>query len=128
MLLHPVFRTLATRPELLAEHVGAYTELALAEAADAGAGLRRKLLLGAAAAASAALGVALAGGAALLAAAIPLATMPAPWALLAAPALPLAAAAVLFALQRRQPVDLGFRTLRGQLALDRVLWQQFSEP
>lgn len=128
MWLHPVFRTLVTRPELLTEHVGAYAELAWAEAADAGAGLKRKAVLGVAALACATFGVALAGVAVLLAAVIPFADMPAPWALLLAPGLPLSAAAALYGMQRRQPVDLSFRALRGQLALDGALWQRVSEP
>jgi hypothetical protein len=123
MLLHPAFRLLIGRPELLAEHVGAYAELAAAEAGEAAAGLRLKAGLALAAVACAALGAVLAGTAVLLLAALPLQQMPAPWALALAPALPWLAALLLWLAQRRQVADLRFLALREQLAADRALWQ-----
>lgn len=127
MILHPAFKTLVAQPELLAEHVGAYAQLAAAEAHQASRGLRLKGALAAGAVACAALGAGLAGVAVLVLAAIPMADMPAPWALGLAPGVPLAAGAVLWLAQRRQAVDLGFRTLRAQLHLDQVLWQRLGE-
>ena len=121
MILHPLFKTLATRPELLAEHAGAYLQLASAEAAEVALRLRLRCLLAAAALACAALALVLGGMALLLLAVLPLDQMPAPWALAAAPAVPLFGAAGLWTAQRRQVLDLSFALLREQLALDRQL-------
>lgn len=127
MLLHPAFRTLISQPGMLAEHVGAYGQLALAEAAEAVQGLQRKATLMAAAAACVALGGTLGGTAVLLLAVVPVADMPAPWALLAAPGLPLLAAAGLWLAQRRQTLDLRFSNVRQQLDADRALLQQLEQ-
>lgn len=128
MWLHPVFRTLASRPELLAEHAGAYVDLAAAEVDVAARQVRTRAALMAASLACGALGVGLAGTALLLLAVTPLQEMPAPWALLAAPAVPLGAALGLWWAQGRKSVDLHFSALREQVALDRQLWQQVTAP
>jgi hypothetical protein len=127
MLLHPVFRTLVSQPELLAEHVGAYSELAAAEALLAAAQIKSRAALAAAALGCASLGVGLGGMALLLLAVVPVVDMPAPWALAVAPALPLAVGLGLWWAQRRLSVDLTFSAVREQVALDRLLWQQVSE-
>ncbi len=124
MFLHPLFKTLATRPELLAEHAGAYLELASAEATEAALRLRLRCLLAGAALGCAALALVLGGVALLLLAVLPLDQMPAPWALAAAPAVPLLSAAGLWTAQRRRALDLSFGMLREQFALDRQLLQQ----
>ncbi len=124
MILHPLFRTLATRPELLAEHAGAYLELASAEASAAAVRLRVRAVLTVAAVACAALGVGLGGTALLLLAVVPTTQMPAPWALALAPAVPLLAALGMWAWQRHNRMDLSFSLLREQLALDRELLQK----
>jgi uncharacterized membrane protein YqjE len=126
MWLHPVFRTLASRPELLTEHAGAYVDLAAAEVDVAARQVRTRAALMAASLACAALGVGLAGTALLLLAVTPLQAMPAPWALAAAPAVPLGAALGFWWMQGRKAVDLRFAALREQLALDRQLWQQVT--
>lgn len=126
MFLHPLFRTLATQPELLAEHAGAYFDLASAEAAQAAAQLRLRAALLVVAGVCAGLGLGLAGVALLLMAALPLAAMPAPWALLAVPALPLVLAVGLWWLQRRKRLDLSFALLREQVSLDRELLRQLA--
>lgn len=127
MTIHPLFKTLATRPELLAEHAGAYLQLASAEAVQAGSLLRTRLVLLASALICAGLGVMLAGVALLLLAVVPLDQMPAPWALALAPAVPLAAAGGLWWAQRRRELDLSFALLRQQVALDRSLLQQLAQ-
>lgn len=125
--MHPAFKTLVSQPELLAEHAGAYAQLAAAEAGDVAAGLRVKAALGAAAAACGALGLSLAGTALLLLAVVPLSDMPAPWALALAPGVPLVGAVGLWWAQRRRVLDLGMTTLRGQIELDRALWRRLTE-
>lgn len=127
MIVHPLIKTLAMRPHLLAEHAGAYLALAGAEAAQLAAGARRRMLLLAGAAVCGACGALLAGGALLLAAALPVQDMPAPWALLAIPAVPLAAAGALWWAEQRQALDLNFPLLREQMQLDRELLQRVAQ-
>ncbi len=127
MLVHPLFKTLATRPELLAEHAGAYAELAGVEVAEAAARLRERSLLMAASVAFSVLGVALGGVSTLLWATIPMAQMPAPWALAAVPGVPLLTGATLWIVQRRRALDLTFSLLREQWLIDRALWREAGQ-
>ena len=94
-MFHPLIRLSASKPHLLAQHLGGYADLAAAQAADAAQALQRRLMLGAALAGCLLVGVVMVGMAVLLVAVVPLSAMPAPWLLLAAPALPLLAAAVM---------------------------------
>ena len=123
-MVHPMLRLLATQPELLAEHVAAYAELASAEAAEASAALKRRALLGVLAALLALLGLIFAGVAALLLGAMPLANMPLPWLLLLVPAVPLVAAAGWALALRPQPSARSFAHLREQVAADTALLRE----
>ena len=87
-MLQRLIRLAASQPDLLAEHAGAYAELATAEATLLAQRLRRQTLLFAAALAALAVAVTLAGVALLLWAALPLAAMPMPVLLLVVPVLP----------------------------------------
>lgn len=117
-MIHPFFTRLVSQPGLFAEHAGAYAELATAEALQLTSRLKRQLLLAVSAALCALLGLGMAGVAALLAAAVPFESMPAPWALWLVPALPLAAAAACgLQLWRMQSVS-AFALLRSQFAAD----------
>lgn len=125
-MIHPFFSTLLTRPELLAEHASAYAELASVEAALAAGEWRRRSVRTACAALLALLGIGWGGVALLLAAVWPLAQMPAPWVLVAVPALPLLLALVVAlagGLRRRQTAP-AFALLRQQIAEDSALIRQ----
>ena len=125
-MIHPLFTRLVTQPGLFAEHAGAYAELAAAEAQQLGSRWKRQLLLTVAAGILALLGVGLAGVALLLAAAIPIDTMPAGWALWAVPALPWAGAGTCaFMLWRMQSVA-AFALLRDQIAADARLLDEVT--
>lgn len=127
MIIHPLFKTLVTHPHLLAEHAGAYLELAGAEAAQVAQDARRHAIHLALAGACGVLGVFLAGGALLLAAALPLQGMPAPWALVAIPAAPLLVSGLLWALHHRKGPDLSFPLLRDQMCVDRELLRRVEQ-
>ena len=117
-MIHPLFTRLVTQPGLFAEHASAYAELAAAEAQQLGTRWKRQLLLAVAAGLCGLIGLALAGMALLLAAAVPAESMPAAWALWVVPAVPLAAAGGAgFALWRMQSQQI-FALLRGQFAED----------
>lgn len=126
-MLHPLIRLLATRPHLLTEHLGGYAHLLRVHADEALAVARVRSILIAGLAGGAVIGAGLAGVAVMLLAAIPLAQMPLPWALAAAPALPLAGAGLCWWLLRRQPPMLGLDMLRDQLAADAALLREASD-
>lgn len=88
-MIHPLFQTLAMRPELLVQHLGAYAQLALVEASETTERLRLRALLVALLTVCAALGLGLGDMALLLLGAMPLAQMPAAWVLAVVPAVPL---------------------------------------
>ncbi|MCA6215512.1 hypothetical protein KGA65_03040 [Ideonella sp. B7] len=126
-LIHPLLGVLASRPEMLTEHAGAYAALASAELREAVRQWRRRLLVQVLAAALALAGLGLGGVAALLAAALPLASMPAPWALVAVPGALLLLAAGLAGWQARMVVTLDWTALQAQWALDQALWREAAQ-
>lgn len=120
-MFHPLIRLMASKPHVVAHHLGGYVALASAQAQDAAASLRMRLVWSVGAAAGLAGGGLLAGVALLLAAALPLSDMPAPWLLLAAPGAPLLAGALCWLQARRRPVAWSLDCLREQLAADTAL-------
>lgn len=127
-MIHPLFRTLATRPELLAEHLGAYGQLLSVEAGETAAQLRAQLLWSVGLAICAALGLGLGGVALIVAAAVPIEAMPAPWLLLTVPGVFIAGALVCWMRMRQhRPLEGSFSLLRQQIALDTALLKEASE-
>jgi len=120
-MFHPLIRLIATRPHLLATHIGAYADLAAAQAADAAQALAERALTAALAAVSALLGMLLAGMALLLLAVLPLQQMPWPWLLAVVPALPLLLALAAWQRLRQRPWVWTAAPLRAQLAADMAL-------
>lgn len=127
MLIHPFFRALASQPELLAEHAGAYAALASAELGAAARQWRRRLVVQLLAAALALAGLGLGGVALLLVAALPVGGMPAPWVLAVVPASLLGVAGALGWWQARLAAALDWGTLQAQWALDQALWREAAE-
>lgn len=126
-MIHPLFRALVARPDLLADHGASYASLACAEASDALSRFRLRATLLALAAACLVLAVAFAGTAALLVAVIPLDEMPAAWVLGLVPLLPGVLALSLWWAQRSLPMRWDFPLLRQQAAVDRLLLEKLAE-
>jgi uncharacterized membrane protein YqjE len=126
-VLHPLIRLLATRPHLLAEHLGGYAHLLSVQVDDALALAKVRTVLVAGLAAGAVIGTGLAGVAVMLLAVIPVDQMPAPWALVVAPALPIIGASLCWWLLLRQPQLLSLDVLRDQLAADAALLHEASD-
>ncbi len=84
-MIHPIFRLMATKPELLLDHLGGYAELVTAQARDGARAMRWQAVLATAAVVSLLLGLGLAGVSVLLVAAVPVDHMPRPWLLVALP-------------------------------------------
>jgi len=88
-VIHPLFITLAQRPNLFAEHADAYADLALAKWQGVTGQLASRALIWVVTAVLGLVGLMLLGNALLLWAAVPLASMPLPWLLWAVPAVQL---------------------------------------
>ncbi len=126
--MHPLLHLIATRPQLLADHAGAYADLAMAELGQASAGWQRQAVLTAATACSLLVATILAGVALMLWAVTPAANLHAPWALLAAPLLP--AVVALACHLARQPTGTGaaFGVLRRQVQDDMRMLRSVGNP
>lgn len=91
-MLHPLYKTLASEPQLVLEHASAYLQLAGAETREALQHWRLRALVGTSVVAACWLSLALAGAALLLLAARPWDSLDQPWLLVLTPLLPLVAA------------------------------------
>ena len=120
-MVHPMLKMLATRPELMAEHFGAYAELAAAEASEAAALWRGRLLWAVATGAFVLLALMFGGISLLLLGALPRDAMPAPWLLALVPLLALALAVACWVTLRSRPVAAPFAQLRQQVEVDAAL-------
>lgn len=117
-MIHPLLQLIATQPQLLADHAEAYAELMASEIGAVAAVWKRRAVLNAIALCCLAVAAILAGVALMLWAVIPAAQMQAPWALIAAP-LPPAAAALWCLMAARLQGDGGaLENLRRQFAAD----------
>ena len=126
-MVHPMLKTLATRPELMAEHFGAYAELAAAEASEAALLWRGRVLWAVATGAFVLMALMLGGISLLLLGALPREAMPAPWLLALVPLLALALAAGCWVTLRNRPAAEPFAQLRQQMALDAALLAEAGE-
>jgi hypothetical protein len=126
-MIHPVYKLLAARPELLAQHLGGYAQLARTQAAEALLAARQRLLLLGVCLASGLLGLGLAGVAALLAAALPWPGMPAPWLLAALPGLLMLIALAAGWSFVHQPPTWTWDELQAQAAQDLALLREAGQ-
>jgi len=127
-MAHPLFRLLTTRPQLLAEHVSAYTDLLAEELTSTAGLLKRRMALQLVALAAAAVGAVLAGVAVLLWGALPAESIRAPWLLILTPLLPWAIALWASALSGAVASGDLLVTFRRQLADDAAMLRSAGEP
>ena len=109
---HLLLHLMASRPQLLLEHLEAYMDLAGAETGEAASALKRGALLGAVGLGCLAIGLVLGGVALLLCAVVPASQMPAPWALWAVPLPPILLAIGCLLAARKPPRSVAFDHLR----------------
>jgi uncharacterized membrane protein YqjE len=124
-MIHPLLRLLATQPHLVADHAHAYGSLLGEEIGKTTAAWKTRAILLGIAAFLIAIAAVLGGVALMLWAVIEPSSIQAPWALVAAPALPALVAAVCWAVARRSPED-PFKELKLQLAADMALLREVS--
>lgn len=124
-MIHPIFRLVATQPQLLADHAQAYAGLVGEEIGKTASSLKTRVLAGIVALALVGVSAVLAGVALMLWAVIPAANIQAPWALLAAPAVPLAVAVACGVASAQKPKS-AFAELKQQLEADLAMIREAS--
>jgi len=117
-MIHPVFTKLASQPGLFAEHFGAYAELAVAEARQFGANLQARALFAAVALFTGTTALIVSAVAGMLVAAHGWNTMPAPWVVVAIPAVFWLIAVSCGVVAWRLKVSPVFQLVREQLGSD----------
>ncbi len=125
-MIHPLFLLIATRPQLLADHAEAYAELVATEVGHVSTTWKRRALLYVVALCGLAVGAVLAGVALMLWAVTPAASMHAPWALIAAPVVPVALALWCLLAVRSQANASGFENIRQQMKADLAMLRETS--
>ena len=125
-MLHPLLHLVATQPQLLADHAEAYADMVAAEVGAASAAWKRQALLNAVALCCLGVAAVLAGVALMLWAVIPAADIQAPWALIAAPLLPIAVALGCLWAARARTGGSAFDKLRQQLKADILMLREVS--
>ena len=127
-MIHPLLRLVATKPELLADHAEAYADLISEELGTASALWKRSVALKALALCLVGVSAVLGGVALMLWAVIPPADLHAPWALVVAPVLPLAAAVLCWLTSRNDAANNAFEGIRQQLHADVAMLREVSTP
>ena len=125
-MFHALFRLVASRPHLLAEHAEGYADLIAQEVKSASLRWKRSVMLGAVGGVSALLMAVFAGMALLLWAVTPDAAMRAPWLLWVVPSVPAVVAIGCFSALSNQAKGHGFATLREQLAAEAEMLREVS--
>lgn len=120
-MIHPLFRLLVSEPQMLADHVEAYSELVSEEMGAVTAQWKRRAILHAVSLACAGVAVMLIGMGLMLWAAVPIENMNSPWALIIIPAIPLIMAVWAHFAAKAPASEHGFKTIREQLAADAAM-------
>ena len=125
MTIHPLLRLVATQPQLLADHAEAYAGLVGEEMGRTAAVWKQRVVLNMVALSLVAVATVLGGVALMLWAVMPAAQIQAPWALIAAPVVPLVLALYCLFAGRRQG-GASFADLKQQLAADLSMLREVS--
>ena len=122
-----MLRLVATQPQLLADHVEAYAALVNDEMGDAVSAWTRRVLLSAVALGLLGVGAVLGGVALMFWAVMPALDVPAIWALLMVPAVPIAVS-LLCLLACRRELPSAFADMKQQFAVDFAMLREVSSP
>jgi uncharacterized membrane protein YqjE len=123
-MIHPLLHLVATKPYLIAEHVGAYAELVGAEVEKSSKQMMSRLLYGAVALFLLSSFIIFTGVAIMLWALVPLDNMNAPWLLLVVPVVPLVAGVVCAMKAANKPEQGAFATVKEQIDADLAMLRQ----
>lgn len=125
-MFRPLFHLATSQPQLLADHVEAYADLASSELREATGQWKRRLIYRVAGAGALAVAVLLAGVALMLWGVTPAASMHAPWLLWLVPLVPALAGIVCTMLAGPDASGQNFALLRRQWAADRAMLREAS--
>ena len=125
-MLHPLLHLIATKPQLLGEHVEAYAELVGVEVGQTAQRWKSRVGLYAIALGLLTVGTVFTGVALMLWALIPMANMNLPWLLVLVPLTPLAVGGICLARARAQPKHAAFDALRQQVSADLAMLREVS--
>jgi hypothetical protein len=120
-MIHPLFRLIVSDPQLLADHVEAYSELVAEEVGAVTAQWKKRTALHVVSLACLFVAVVLAGVAVMLWAVVPVGNMNQPWALFAAPCIPLILGVWSHFAAKAPVAEHGFKAIREQLAADAAM-------
>jgi uncharacterized membrane protein YqjE len=126
-VIHPLFRLIASRPQMIADHVEAYSDLLAEEVGQTTTALKKRVTLGAIGLANGAVAIVLAGVALMLWAVTPVDRMNAPWALIAVPGVPAILCIWCVFAMRAASIENSFKNLRAQFAADAAMLREVSE-
>lgn len=126
LLMHPLLRLVASRPQLLVDHAEAYAELATVEIGQVSADWTRRVVLNAVGLCGLGVAAVLAGVAFMLWAALPAAGMQASWILVMVPLLPFAGALGCLGLAQGRGHRVAFDALGRQLRADLAMLREAS--
>ena len=126
--MHPLLTLLATRPQVLVDHVQGYAALFQQEFAQARVSLRRQVVLNTLAIGGLGVAALLAGVSVMLWAVTPLSQIHSPWVLWAVPLVPLAAAVAGGVMARQQARGDAFANLHRQMAADLAMLRSVNLP
>ena len=124
-MIHPLLRLIATQPQLLADHAESYAGLVGEELGKTTLVWKKRVLLNAVALCLVGVACVLGGVALMLWAVMPAANIHAPWALIAAPAVP-ALVALWCAYEGQRESGDTFKDLKQQIAADLVMLRDVS--
>jgi hypothetical protein len=127
-MIYPLFQLFTARPQLLLDHAEGYTALIAAEVRAASAWWTRRAALCAAALCSGCIALVLGGVAAMLWATLPIASMQAPWVLVATPLLPAAVSLCCAIATAVQAGERHFGSLREQVQADMAMLREATAP
>jgi len=120
-MIHPLFRLIASEPQMVAEHLEAYSELVAEEFGAVAAQWKRRMALQALSAGCIVVAILLVGVSLMLWGVMPLDTMNAPWVLIAVPAIPLVMALWAHFAAKAPTAEHGLKMIREQFAADAAM-------
>jgi uncharacterized membrane protein YqjE len=127
-MIHPLFRLIVSDPQLLADHVEAYSDLMADELGAAAKRWKMRAVMNLVFGVSAFVSVIFLGMALMLWAVVPVDNMHSPWALVLVPAIPLVVALWSFMAARAPSEEPGFSAIREQLAADAAMLRSVTAP
>ena len=125
-MIHPLLQLIATKPQLLGDHVEAYAELVSAEVSKTSKLWISRVVYWAAAAFLMTIFLVFAGVAVMFWAVVPTDSMNVPWLLLVVPLVPLVAGVVCVMLAKAHPAESAFQTVKEQLSADMAMLREVS--